>query len=79
MKRRQALGLFTASAALLLSGQPGLASTAGPTDQGPPFRTMSDAAADKLMLLGHDPVAYFTQSDAVAGNPAIQAQHLGVT
>jgi len=79
MQRRQALGLFTASAALLLSGHTGLARAAGPADQGPPFRTTSDAAADKLMLMGHDPVAYFTQNTAVPGNPAIQAEHLGVT
>ncbi|PKO30238.1 MAG: hypothetical protein CVU36_09795 [Betaproteobacteria bacterium HGW-Betaproteobacteria-9] len=79
MKRRQALGFFTASAALLLSGQPALASAAGPADQGPPFRTTSDAAAGKLMLMGHDPVAYFSQNDAVPGHPAIQADHQGVT
>jgi len=79
MKRRQALGSFTASAALLLSGQPALASAAGPTDQGPPFRTTSDAAAGKLMLMGHDPVAYFSQNDVVPGHPAIQADHQGVT
>ena len=79
MQRRQALGLFTASAALLLSGHTGLASAAGPADQAPPFRTVSDAASDKLMLMGHDPVAYFTQNNAVPGNPAIQAEHLGVT
>ena len=79
MNRRQAVDFFTASAAGLLMGCANGATAAGPADQGPPFRTMSDAAADKLMLLGHDPVAYFTQNDAVAGNPAIQAQHLGVT
>ena len=79
MKRRQALRLSIASAALLLIGQSLVASAAGPADQGPPFRTMSDASADKLMLLGYDAVAYFKQNDAVAGNPAIQAEHLGVT
>ena len=79
MNRRHVLGLSIASAALLLGGQTILASAAGPADQGPPFRTMSDASADKLMLLGYDAVAYFKQNDAVAGNPAIQAEHLGVT
>jgi hypothetical protein len=44
-----------------------------------PWRTMSDGAADRLMLLGHDPVAYFTQNAAVRGDPAIQLQHKGVT
>jgi YHS domain-containing protein len=44
-----------------------------------PFRTMSDGADDKLMLLGHDAVAYFTRNDAVKGDPAIKAEHVGVT
>ena len=44
-----------------------------------PFRTMSDGADEKLMLLGHDAVAYFTQNEAVRGSPAIKAEHLGVT
>ena len=44
-----------------------------------PFRTMSDGADDKLMLLGHDAVAYFTQNEAVRGDPNIKAEHLGVT
>jgi YHS domain-containing protein len=79
MKRRQALGLSIVSAALLLGGQSLVAQAAGPADQGPPFRTTSDAQAGNLMLMGHDPVAYFTQNDAVAGNPAIQADHMGVT
>lgn len=79
MNRRQALSLFTAaSAALLLGGHGSLAGAAGPADQGPPFRTTSDASASELMLMGHDPVAYFTQNEAVVGNPAIQADHMGV-
>lgn len=44
-----------------------------------PWRTMSDGADDKLMLLGYDAVAYFTQHDAVKGDPAIKVEHLGVT
>jgi len=79
MKRRQTLCLIAASAALLLSGHAGLARAAGAGEQGPPFRTTRDAAADKLMLMGHDPVAYFTQNEAVPGQPEIQAEHLGVT
>lgn len=79
MKRRQALAAFAASVALLLSGLPHQAIAAGPADQGPPFRTTSDAAAAQLMLMGHDPVAYFTQNQAVPGNPAIQSEHMGVT
>ncbi len=79
MKRRQALGTIAASAALLLSGLTHTAGAAGLADQGPPFRTTSDSSAEKLMLLGHDPVAYFTQNQAVPGNPAIQSEHMGVT
>jgi YHS domain-containing protein len=44
-----------------------------------PWRTMSDGADDKLMLLGYDAVAYFSQHDAVKGDPAIKLEHLGVT
>jgi YHS domain-containing protein len=44
-----------------------------------PFRTTNDGADDKLMLMGHDAVAYFTQNAAVKGNPAIKTEHLGVT
>jgi YHS domain-containing protein len=44
-----------------------------------PWRTMSDGADDRLMLLGHDAVAYFTQNAAVRGDPAIKLQHKGVT
>jgi YHS domain-containing protein len=44
-----------------------------------PFRTTSDGADDKLMLLGYDAVAYFTQNDAVKGDPSIKLEHLGVT
>src|SRR5512134_3100334 len=44
-----------------------------------PFRTMSDGADAKLMLLGYDAVAYFTQNAAVKGDPNIKLEHLGVT
>jgi hypothetical protein len=44
-----------------------------------PFRTSTDGATERLMLEGHDAVAYFTRSDAVRGDPAIQATHAGVT
>lgn len=46
--------------------------------QGPPYRTMSEGAHDRLMLEGHDPVAYFTRNDAVRGDPAITVEHDGV-
>lgn len=44
-----------------------------------PFRTVSDGDDDRLMLLGHDAVAYFTQRQAVKGDPAIEAEVRGVT
>ncbi len=44
-----------------------------------PWRTISDEAGAQLMLMGYDAVAYFTQNDAVKGNPAIKTDHLGVT
>ena len=44
-----------------------------------PFRTISDGADDKLMLMGYDAVAYFTDNEAFKGDPAIKLEHLGVT
>ena len=44
-----------------------------------PFRTTSDGVDDKLMLMGYDAVAYFTQNAAVKGDPSIKLDHLGVT
>jgi YHS domain-containing protein len=44
-----------------------------------PWRTSSDGADTKLMLEGHDAVAYFTQNEAVKGDPAIKLDFKGVT
>ena len=44
-----------------------------------PWRTISDGADARLMLEGHDAVAYFTQNAAVNGSPAIKLEHQGVT
>jgi hypothetical protein len=80
MQRRQTLVFLITSAALLGSSLPVLSNAAdGSVDQGPPFRTTSDAQAERLMLMGHDPVAYFTQNEAILGDPAIQSDHQGVT
>jgi YHS domain-containing protein len=38
-----------------------------------------NADENGVMLHGYDPVAYFTQDDAVKGDPAITAEHDGVT
>jgi YHS domain-containing protein len=66
------------AAALLLSACLVQAQTYNSPNSGP-FRTLSDGADDKLMLLGYDAVAYFTQNDAMKGDPAIKLEHLGVT
>lgn len=41
--------------------------------------TTSDGDDRALMLRGNDPVAYQTQNQAMQGNPAIKADHDGVT
>jgi YHS domain-containing protein len=80
MNRRQTvIALSTCAALLLASGLPSLARADVSADQGPPFRSTSDAAASNLMLLGYDPVAYFKVNAAVAGDPAIQSDFMGVT
>lgn len=53
------------------------AQSPGP-DQGPPWRTTNEGPHARLMLEGHDPVAYFTRHDAVRGDPAITVEHDGV-
>jgi YHS domain-containing protein len=62
--------LFPVLAALLL-----LAGCAGTG----PYNTTSDGADAKLMLKGHDPVAYFTVGKHTPGKPEIKADHDGVT
>jgi YHS domain-containing protein len=39
------------------------------------YATVPDRDGDPLMLLGHDPVAYFTQGKPIRGNPDIRATH----
>lgn len=41
--------------------------------------TVADGDDNALMLRGNDPVAYFTESRPVKGNPAIKADYEGVT
>lgn len=38
---------------------------------GTPYATMRNAAGEEVMLLGHDPVAYFTVGKPTRGDPAI--------
>jgi YHS domain-containing protein len=44
-----------------------------------PWRTSTDGTDTRVMLEGHDAVAYFTQNEAVKGDPAIQLEFKGVT
>ncbi len=41
--------------------------------------TIADGDDKALMLRGNDPVAYFTDNQAIKGNPAIKADYDGVT
>lgn len=68
IQRRHLLVLLATSA---LGGFAHAANAAGP------FRTSTDGATARLMLEGHDAVAYFTRSDALRGSPAIQIEHAG--
>jgi len=43
------------------------------------MNVVSDGADSRLMLKGHDPVAYFTVGKPVPGKPDIKADHQGVT
>ncbi|HEX6707907.1 MAG TPA: YHS domain-containing (seleno)protein [Albitalea sp.] len=76
--RHLMLRLVWACTAVLWLGGP----AAVPAQESPntgPFRTISEGADARLMLMGYDAVAYFEQGDAVKGDPAIKAEHLGVT
>ena len=57
----------------------GLASPFAHASQTGPFRTTRDGATERLMLEGHDAVAYFTRSDAVRGDSALQIEYAGVS
>ena len=46
-----------------------LAMVAGLAGCGTPFATVPDSAGRPVMLLGHDPVAYFTRGEPVRGSP----------
>jgi YHS domain-containing protein len=78
MTRRLLSALALSFAALCLAPAPGRAQVPDSPNAGP-MRTTSDATTSNLMLMGYDAVAYFTDNDAVKGDPAIHAEHLGVT
>jgi YHS domain-containing protein len=62
----------------LLLAVAGLASPFTHAGQTGPFRTIREGGTERLMLEGHDAVAYFTRNDAVRGDPALQIEHAGV-
>ncbi len=68
---------FALAVAGCASSPPATVSMQSPNDG--PWRTSTDGAEFRLMLEGHDAVAYFTRNEAVRGDPAISLQHAGVT
>ena len=56
----------------------GLASSFAHAGQTGPFRTITEGGTERLMLEGHDAVAYFTRNEAVRGETALQTEHAGV-
>jgi YHS domain-containing protein len=67
----------TFCATLLLAAGARATTTTSPNDG--PWRTSRDGADERVMLEGHDAVAYFMQNNAVRGDPAIKLEHKGVT
>jgi YHS domain-containing protein len=62
----------------LVLGSASFAATYESPNDGP-WRTSSEGGGERVMLEGHDAVAYFTQSAAVKGSPSIKLEHKGVT
>jgi YHS domain-containing protein len=69
---------FLASVAVAIIASSSMAATYTSPNDGP-WRTVRDGADERLMLEGHDAVAYFKQNAAVRGDPAIKLEHKGVT
>ena len=66
-------------AALLFCATAGQAQTPVQSPSNGPWRTISQGDDSKLMLEGHDAVAYFTENQAIKGDPAIKLEYKGVT
>ena len=45
---------------------------------GTPYATVPNKAGEPVMLLGHDPVAYFTQGKFAQGSPQYRSSYQGV-
>lgn len=78
LSRVMSLGLALGGLVLLGCGSVVYAQVYSSPNQGP-FRTQREGADARLMLEGHDPVAYFTKNAAIKGDPAISLDHSGVT
>ena len=63
----------------LLIAAPAFAAATPDSPNNGPWRTSSDGADERVMLEGHDAVAYFTQNNALRGDTAIKLEHKGVT
>lgn len=76
MRTHTLLRPFAVASAILLAassaGAPTLAAQSEP-------RVLQNLDRNGLAIQGYDPVAYFTQGQAVKGNPAITATHDGAT
>ncbi|MGH8704359.1 MAG: hypothetical protein ACREUO_02960 [Burkholderiales bacterium] len=61
-------GTFRKSVVISLA----LAATSLASGCGTPYATLRTPDGDELMLLGHDPVAYFTMGKPVRGDPKLK-------
>ncbi len=67
-----------ATASLLLGGC-GAMMAQNPSGQLKPVNAVAEGADDRVMLKGHDVVAYFTQGKHAVGQPQIKSVYEGVT
>jgi len=63
---------------IVLAGTPLAGAAWAQSQPGEPFRTVTLGGVERVMLEGHDPVAYFMQATAVKGDAATQLDHAGV-
>jgi YHS domain-containing protein len=76
---RRRLLLWTLAATTGVQAQQAMTMKSQDSPNDGPWRTSSDGADARLMLEGHDAVAYFSRKAAVRGDPAIKLEHKGVT
>ena len=75
---RRPIGAGLLTAALLLGGCSAMTAQ-NPSSALKPVNAVADAGEARLMLKGHDVVAYFTAGRHQPGSPAFQSVHEGVT